>query len=220
MKKVLRILGFESLGREAYSIAESMQHYDRIVFYDDNELLVDQSFRKGSMAGSFFDSYSKKDGLFCIAIGSPNIRNKIMHIAGHNRLATLIHSSSVVDPSSSVGVGSIIGPLCHIGPKVKIGCGVLVWSGTIISHDSYIGDLCYISPGVSIGGYTNIGAQTLIGLDASIISHCVIGEKCVVGMRGNVRRDVPSMTLVRPTGVHEKIRGEVHEKIFFKTNIG
>ncbi len=47
---------------------------------------------------------------------------------------TLIHPSSVVDPSAVLHDGVEVGPFCHIGPQVEIGSGT-----RLISHVSIAG---------------------------------------------------------------------------------
>jgi|SaaInlStandDraft_4_1057021.scaffolds.fasta_scaffold05085_4 UDP-3-O-[3-hydroxymyristoyl] glucosamine N-acyltransferase len=66
-------------------------------------------------------------------------------------LTSLIHSTSVVEPSANIGKNTKIGAHVFIGSNCKIGENVTIYSGVIILDGSIIGDNSIIHAGVVIG---------------------------------------------------------------------
>lgn len=113
------------------------------------------------------------------------------------RCATLIDPSSFVSRTASIGVGCTIYPNCFVGLHAVIGDFVFCLSGAIINHDCVIGERVVITSGVRLAGSVTIEEDCYIGQGATIRQYTRIGHHSMIGMSGNVLRDVaPHSTMV------------------------
>lgn len=65
---------------------------------------------------------------------------------------SLIHPSSVIDPSAQLAADAEVGPLCFVGPHVKIGAGTRLLSHVVVSGHTTIGSGNTIHPNAVLGG--------------------------------------------------------------------
>ena len=110
---------------------------------------------------------------------------------------TLIHPSSVVDPSAVLHDGVEVGPFCHIGPQVEIGSGTRLISHVSIAGPTKIGEGNLFYPYGSIGQrsqdlkytveptYLEIGNQNTFREFCTVNRGTLPGTKTVVGSHGN-----------------------------------
>lgn len=110
---------------------------------------------------------------------------------------TIIHPSSVVDPSAVLHDGVEIGPFCHIGPQVEIGSGTRLISHVSIAGPTKIGEGNLFYPYCSIGQrsqdlkyngeptYLEIGNQNTFREFCTVNRGTLPGTKTIVGNHGN-----------------------------------
>jgi sugar O-acyltransferase (sialic acid O-acetyltransferase NeuD family) len=82
-----------------------------------------------------------------------------------------------------------------IQPFARIGNGVIVWSGSLISHHSIIGDFAFIAPHVVITGGVTVGMRTFIGANSVINNHITVGKRCVIGSASRVIKNLTDDSL-------------------------
>lgn len=98
--------------------------------------------------------------------------------------------------SYSVTRGASMGGNCFIlegvvlQPFVGIGNGVIIWSNSVISHNSTIKDYCYLSPSVVVSGTVNIGERVFLGANSVVRDKIIIGDGVVVGTGSVVVNDL------------------------------
>ncbi|MCX6970438.1 MAG: acyl-ACP--UDP-N-acetylglucosamine O-acyltransferase [Verrucomicrobia bacterium] len=110
---------------------------------------------------------------------------------------TVIHPSSVVDPSASLGDGVEIGPFCHVGPGVEIGAETRLLGHVTIAGPAKIGAGNTFYPYTSIGQrsqdlkYAGEPTHLEIGDGNSFREFCTVNRgtlpdtKTVIGSHGN-----------------------------------
>lgn len=118
-----------------------------------------------------------------------------LHAIGF-RCPTVIHPTAFVEKSVTLAEGAQIFPHAYIGSDVRVGYGVIVNTGAIVSHDCVLEDYVNLSPGAILAGEVTVGAKTLIGMGVTVNLQVHIGEHCRIGNGANIKRDVPSNTIV------------------------
>jgi UDP-N-acetylglucosamine acyltransferase len=110
---------------------------------------------------------------------------------------TVIHPSSVVDPSASLGDGVEIGPFCHVGPGVEIGPNSKLLGHVTVAGPTKIGAGNTFYPYTSIGQrsqdlkYAGEPTYLEIGTGNSFREFCTVNRgtlpdtKTVIGSHGN-----------------------------------
>jgi len=110
---------------------------------------------------------------------------------------TLIHPSSVVDPTAVIHDGVEVGPFCHIGPQVEIGSGTRLLGHVSIAGPTKIGEGNLFYPYCSIGQrsqdlkysseptYLEIGNQNTFREFCTVNRGTLPGTKTIVGHHGN-----------------------------------
>lgn len=119
-----------------------------------------------------------------IAVGYKhfNVREKLFdQFSKKIPFATIIHPSSVIDPSCKIGCGVFILPGVVVDRNVVIQDNVLLNVGVTIAHDSLIGKHSFISPSVAIAGFVNIGKKCNIGINTTVIDNVTITSNVQTG---------------------------------------
>lgn len=128
-----------------------------------------------------------------IAIGDPNIRNKIVkEFPDNTEYYTYIDKRAVILDKKTVkiGKGSIITAGCILTSNVNIGNFSYLNLNTTISHDSTVGEFCTTTPGVHITGNTKIGSRCYFGSGSIVRNKIQICDDVIVGMNGVVAKNI------------------------------
>lgn len=104
---------------------------------------------------------------------------------------TLIHPSSVVEPSAVLGDGIQVLPQSYIGTDAAVGFGVIINNGVIVSHDCQLGDYAGLAPGVILAGGVRVGEGVQMGLGVTVNLNVNIGEYAQIGNSAVIKADVP-----------------------------
>ena len=111
-------------------------------------------------------------------------------------IKTLVDPSALINKDAKIGVGTTICMGVKIGPLVTIGDNCIIYTGTIIDHETIIKNDCFIAPGVSIAGRVSIDNGSFIGIGCSIKEEIHIGPGALVGAGSVVIHNVDPKTKV------------------------
>lgn len=185
----LIIIGASGHGKVVADIAERCG-YDRIVFLDDDK---DKKTCLGyPVVGGIEDARQYAEADFVVAIGNPEIREKVQCFLAQNGLhiATLIHPEAVVATAVSIGEGTVVMAGAVINPDTVIGEGCIVNTGATVDHDNVLADYVHVSVGSHLAGMVSVGRYTWIGAGATISNNVLVCDSCVVGAGAVVIKDI------------------------------
>lgn len=144
MKDVI-IIGASGHGKVIADIIEASG--DKVVgFLDDDS--------SKAVLGQVAD-YDKFDAEFVIAIGNPEIRERIAN-SSKCKWYTAVHPTAVVSPSAVIGEGTVVMPNAVINADAVMGKHCIVNTAAVVEHDN------------KLGGTVSVGDRTWIGIGASV----------------------------------------------------
>ena len=132
-----------------------------------------------------------------IAVGSPNIKKKIIGKIEKNGIAA--NYPSLIDPSANldrennfinIGQGVIICGGASLTIDIIIGDFTHLNLNSTVGHDVFIGKFSTISPGANISGKVRIGNMSFLGTGAVILENIEITNGIVVGAGAVVARNI------------------------------
>lgn len=138
-----------------------------------------------------------------VAIGSPQVRKKIVERLKVKSFCTTIHPSAIISPRSKIDEGSVIMQGAIVQSCARIGKHSIINTGASVDHDCNVGDYVHIAPHATLCGAVEVGDGTWIGAGA-VVKQCVkIGSNVIVGAGAVVVKDVPDGVTV--VGVPAKV---------------
>ena len=180
----LAIFGNGGFAREVYWLAKSLgipidafidlkvgQKYDLIP-------VMDESY------------FSKIKHTAIIAVGNPNLREKIASKLNGANLITLIHNTVTNMSNNHIGNGSVICANCVLTCEINIDDFAQLNLGTTIGHDVRAGKFFTTAPGVHINGNNMIGNNVYFGSNASTIEGITICDNVTIGAGACVVKDI------------------------------
>lgn len=127
---------------------------------------------------------------------------------------SLIHKSSFVASTATLESGILVFPLSCIENDVIIKKGTIVWSNTLIGHNSTVGEFCFLAGSVTLGGSANLMDFCVVGIGASIGNNVEIGPKVIIGGGSIVMKHVAeSSVIVNPSSPTLGLPSEYFEKL-------
>ena len=156
MEKLL-ILGAGQYGSVVYEIANALQCYETIDFLDDkNPVAIGglQDYEK------FIETYDST----IVAIGNTDMRFDYIEklkMAGY-KIATLIHPTAYVSPSSTIGEGCVVEPLAGIHANTVVETGCLISMGALVNHNAVLGAGSHIDCGSVVAARAVVSAKTKV----------------------------------------------------------
>ncbi|WP_417328160.1 acetyltransferase [Halarcobacter sp.] len=179
--KELYIYGASGHGLVIADIAKD-NGYKNIIFIDDgdNDFLGFEEIKK----------YINTP--IIIAIGDNKVRKKLYEKVKEEgfKLATLIHSSSIISSSVCIEEGTVIMPNVVINAGSTIGKAVILNSSSVIEHECNIEDFVHISPNVALAGNVNIKELTHIGIGSCVIQGLTVGKNSLIGAGSVVVKNI------------------------------
>lgn len=127
-----------------------------------------------------------------VGIGN-NLRRSECHLELETQgfeLATVVHPSSVISPSSDIGQGTVVAPLSVVNRASRIGKSVILNTSSSVDHDCAVGDFSHVSPGARLAGGVTLGRRCWVGIGASIIEGIKIADDVVIGAGAVVVKDI------------------------------
>ena len=127
-----------------------------------------------------------------LAIGTPDIRKKILDKFKNYNFLTLIHPSSVVSEGSTLGKGCTVSPGTIIAGNAKIGDFNNFNLGSMIAANCVMGFNNTLSPGTKIMGNCKIGDCNFFGVDSIMIPGKEIKNNNMVGANSTITKNFDS----------------------------
>lgn len=136
-----------------------------------------------------FEKY--RDNNFVIAIGNPDVRERIAFQMREVKWYTAIHPSAIVSSINVIlGQGSVVMANAVINPYVQIGKHCIINTGAIVEHDNIVEDFAHISVGTKLAGSVKVGKKTWVGVGATISNGISVCENCMIGAGAVVIKNI------------------------------
>lgn len=174
----LTIIGASGHGKVVANIAK-LNGYDEIEFLDDNEVI--KFCGQYHVVGKSEKAVDLTNDVF-VAIGSCQIRQKIMEHLTKQNIPILIHPNAIVADDVIIGKGTVIMAGTVINSGTVIGKGCIVNTCSSVDHDCKIGDYVHIAVGAHLCGTVDVGNTTWIGAGAMVRNNIAITDSCIIGL--------------------------------------
>jgi sugar O-acyltransferase (sialic acid O-acetyltransferase NeuD family) len=115
------------------------------------------------------------------------------------KLSSLVHPDAWVSPDALIGPGCIVFPRAVVEPFTVVGRAVILWSGSVVAHDSRVDDFCFIAPNATLGGRVTLGVRCFVGANATVRDGVSVAADCVIGAGAVVKRDTAPGTVYPAT---------------------
>jgi sugar O-acyltransferase (sialic acid O-acetyltransferase NeuD family) len=192
---------FYGAGGHAKVIIEAfVQSGGKVTGIVDDDLTI-KTVLSYPVSGKYDKQFS--NAAFIISIGNNSTRKRIVRSL-KEKFGIVIHTQSVISPSSVIGTGTVVMAGVILNAESRIGDHVVLNTGVVIEHDCVVSDFAHISPNATICGSVTIGEGTHIGAGATVIPNIRIGKWATIGAGTVVIEDVPDHALV--VGVPGKIK--------------
>jgi sugar O-acyltransferase (sialic acid O-acetyltransferase NeuD family) len=112
-----------------------------------------------------------------------------------SRFANFIHPLGYMAKSVTIGVGNVILSHTNIFSNVRMGNYNIIYSGSIIGHDTQIGNNNFFST-VDVGSENVIGDGVFMGMNSTIRGYLNIDDYAFIGMGSNVVNNVDAHQVV------------------------
>ena len=155
MKKLV-IIGAGGYGQTVADIAQQENVYERIVFLDDNRILLENNISEGICS----DYKKYKDAWIYPAFGDNERRmewTRTLLSEGY-QVPTIVHKSAYISPRASIEVGTVVLPKAVVNTDTKVGKGCIINCGSLIDHGCVIEDGCHICLGAVVKAENRIKA--------------------------------------------------------------
>lgn len=154
---------------------------DKLLGFLDDDLSLGYEFCGYPIMGSVSD-YDKVIGAsFVIAIGNPEIRERISQSI-KAPFYTAIHPSAQISGIDVViGEGTVVMPGAIINSGAKIGRHCIINSAAVVEHDNLIADFVHVSVGAHMAGTVTVGARTMLGVGSAVKNNVSITGDCTIG---------------------------------------
>lgn len=195
MDKIV-IVGVGGFGREVAWLIERINSvkptWELVGFVDDNKALMGDNISGYPVVGDSEWLNNQPDDMYTVcAIGSSNIRKKVIQKLSNVKFATLIDPKVEMSNTVEIGEGTIICAGTVLTIDVSLGNHVIINLNCTIGHDVTIRDYVTIYPSVNVSGNTYIQKNVEIGTGSQIIQGLEIGRNTIVGAGSVVVRDIP-----------------------------
>ena len=193
--KDLYIIGAGGFGREVAWIVERINSikptWNLKGFIDDNETLWGSTEGEYHVFGGCEYLSALEDVYAVCAVGSSNVRKKIIEKLKDTsvKFATLVDSSVLYSNSVKIGEGAIVCAGTIITVDVNIGDHVIVNLDCTIGHDAVIDDFVTIYPSVNVSGNVLIGECSELGTGTQIIQGKKVISNTIIGAGAIVVKD-------------------------------
>jgi|SRR5215471_10162900 len=187
---------------QAKAVRPIIEHYGArvIAVFDDTPDLpspfADVEIYRGKTAFPDWiaQQVSRDDLGFCIAIGNPHGRVRLMF---HEMLSregltpiTIAHPAAVIANDAQVGAGSQILAGAIIASEARVGRQCIINCNSLVEHETILDDAVEIAPAATVLGLTRVGVNTMVGAGATVLSRLKIGNDVKIGAGAVVAGDV------------------------------
>jgi len=131
------------------------------------------------------------DCCFVIAIGDPQVRERISRTMTGIQWYTAVHpSASISAIHTSIGAGSVIMANAVVNSCAQIGNHCIINSNATVEHENIIEDYVHISVGTKLGGAVKVGKRTWIGIGATVSNGISVCGDCMIGAGSVVVKNI------------------------------
>ena len=194
MMKDIYIIGASGFGREVAWLIYELDEWNVKGFIDDNPSLHGEIVNGIPVIGNTdFLLKSNEITNVCIAIGNPEIRQKVFNKLKVNtnlRYPNIIASNVRIDKTIKMGIGNIICCQSVLTVNIKLGSFNHINLDCTIGHDVEMNDYITVYPSVNISGNVEIGSYSEFGTGSQIIQGKRITNNVVIGASATVVRDI------------------------------
>lgn len=156
------------------------------------EGFLDADLKKSTLLGyPVFHKTPIEKAEVIIAIGSNEVRRRIVSEMTSFSYVKLIHPNANISSRSSLGNGTVVMAGVTINVDVKVGQHCIVNTNASIDHDCIIEDFVHLSPNISLAGNVKVGEGTHIGIGACVIQGITIGKWVKIGAGAVIIGDIP-----------------------------
>jgi len=194
MYKII-IVGAGGFAREVYSWANdafSKENYKIKGFLSYNQKDLDGFNVKVGVLGNDDNYKIDKNDLFIIAIGNIDIKKRAVKKLKKRgaKFISLIHPTSLINPTATIGEGVVICPYCLISDNVQVDDFVMMNTYASCGHDVKVGKYSILSPYVALNGFVKLENEVFVGTHATVIAYKKVGFKSKIGANSVVIKDV------------------------------
>ena len=199
MKDKLIIVGASGFGREVAWLVErinrSQTTWELLGFLDDNTNLHHHTINGYPVLGTVNDAIRYPDAFFVCAIGTANVRRKVIHklleINPKAKFGTLVDPSADISRYNQIGEGTIICAHSILTVNIHVGRHVIVNLDCTVGHDVVLEDFVTVYPGANISGDVHVGECCELGTGMQILQGKTVGSHSTVGIGSVVVWDIP-----------------------------
>lgn len=185
------IFGISDFAKQiAFYISQSKK-YELAYFCVNKEYYVDSEFmgKKILIFEEDLDNLSNEDFRFIIAVGykQMRIRKKVFEAIkskGYN-LINYIHPTATI-MGEIKGEGNIILANTIIEPYSEVYDNNIIWSNSLLCHDSIIGSHNFIAASSVIGGFSKILDNNFIGFNSVVKENITVNKEVLIGAKSLV----------------------------------
>lgn len=182
----LFIIGASGHGRVVADIAK-LNGYTEIAFLDHDPAIRSCS---GYPVIGMDTMTASLDGEVFVAVGSAEVRKRLMDRNSGRSFPVLVHPSAVIAEGVEFGEGSVVMAGAVVNPGARIGRGCIVNTCSSIDHDCEIGDYVHVAVGAHLCGTVSVGEGTWVGAGATVSNNVSICGGCMIGAGAVVVKDI------------------------------
>lgn len=189
MSKSVVIIGAGGHGKVIADIV--IKSGDKVVGFLDDAMEKGKRVAGIEILGNIMDFRNYPDCEFIVAIGNPEVRERVVYNLEGVKWYTAIHPTAVLSSLEvEIGEGTVIMANAVINSCVKICKHCIINTGAVVEHDNIIDNYVHISPNVTLAGCVNVGKMTHIGAGACVINNVNITKNCIIGAGSTVLQDI------------------------------
>lgn len=191
MKK-LAIIGAGGHGKVVAEAAMLSRCFDQIVFVDNTLGYLNRKILGIEVIAAEYQELSPKEFSIHIAVGDNRVRKVMYHQATALgfELATIIHPSAIISPTSDIKEGVVVMAGAVIQCDTYIGKCTIVNTGASVDHDCKVHDFAHLSPQVVLAGNVEIKEGCWIGAGAVCREKVTVNENVIIGANSFVNRSI------------------------------
>ncbi len=155
--------------------------------YDDNQ--INNAERISGIPVLHLASISEDE---IVLISKGNVPDKFFYTQKYSKQLmeeNIIHPKALIE-TFQIGLFNQISPLVYISNTSIVGSHNIIYSGSVLEHESEIGDFNIITVNVSICGRVKIGNRCYLGAGSVILPNITICDDVIVGAGAVVTKNI------------------------------
>lgn len=180
------IFGTSDFAKQVAFYISQSKEYELAYFCLNKSYYVDSEFmgKKILIFEDDLDNLPKADYRFIIAVGykQMRVRKRIFEMIkskGFN-LINYIHSTATV-MGEIKGEGNIILANVIIEPFSEVYDNNIIWSNSLLCHDSIVGSHNFIAASSVLGGFSKVIDNNFIGFNSVVKENIIVNKEVLIG---------------------------------------